>query len=229
MTSILASPTTNSSSSAATTTANGAAPASSKDTIAGDFTSFLTLLTTQLKYQDPLSPMDTTQFTQQLAMFANVEQTSNVNTNMKSLLALTKGSQAAAAIGYIGKTVQVNNPTTALEGGQAKFTYSLAGKSTATALVVTNALGRPVYATSGETDSGAHNFVWNGQDKDGNALPPGNYTLAVSAVDKNGTQISATVGSLGVVDGVDSSADGTVNVVINGVEVPLSKVVSVQN
>jgi flagellar basal-body rod modification protein FlgD len=227
MTSILASPTTNSSSSAATTTTTPTT--SSKDSIAGDFTSFLTLLTTQLKYQDPLAPMDTTQFTQQLAMFANVEQTSNVNTNMKSLLALTKGSQAASAIGYIGKTVQVNNPTTALDNGQAKFSYSLAGKSAATALVVTNSLGRPVYATSGETDSGAHNFVWNGKDKDGNALPPGNYTLAVSAVDKNGAQVSATVGSLGVVDGVDSSTDGTVNVVINGIEVPLSKVVSVQN
>ena len=229
MSSILSTPSTNSSTSAATTNASAAATTTSRDSIAGDFNSFLTLLTTQLKYQDPLSPMDTTQFTQQLAMFANVEQTSNVNTNMKNLITLTKGSQAAAAIGYIGKTVQVNNPTTTLENGEAKFTYSLTGKSEATALVVTNALGRPVYATSGETDSGAHNFVWNGKDKDGNVLPPGNYTLAVSAVDKSGAQIDATVGSLGVVDGVDSSADGTINVVINGIEVPLSKVVSVQD
>lgn len=229
MSSILSTPTTNSSTSAATTNASAAATATSRDSIAGDFNSFLTLLTTQLKYQDPLSPMDTTQFTQQLAMFANVEQTSNVNTNMKNLISLGKSSQAAAAIGYIGKTVQVNNPTTTLENGQAKYTYSLAGKSEATALVVTNALGRPVYATAGETGSGAHNFVWNGNDKDGNALPAGNYTLSVSAVDKSGAQIDATIGSLGVVDGVDSSADGTVNVVINGIEVPLSKVVSVQN
>jgi flagellar basal-body rod modification protein FlgD len=229
MSSILATPITNSSTSAATTTATDGSSTSSRDSIAGDFNSFLTLLTTQLKYQDPLSPMDTTQFTQQLAMFANVEQTSNVNTNMKSLISLTKGSQAASAIGYIGKTVQVDNPTAALDNGQAKFPYSLAGTSTATALVVSNALGRPVFATAGETGSGSHNFVWNGQDKDGNALPAGNYTLAVSAVDKNGAQISATVGSLGVVDGVDSASDGTVNVVINGVEVPLSKVVSVQN
>lgn len=228
MASILASPTTNSSTSAATTTAVSTT-GTQKNSIAGDFTQFLTLLTTQLKYQDPLSPMDTTQFTAQLAQFANVEQTANVNTNMKSLIALTKGSQAAAAIGYIGKTVQVNNPTTALENGQAKFTYSLAGTSSATAMVVTNALGRPVYATPGETNSGPHNFVWNGQDANGNQMPPGNYTLTVSAVDKNGGQIAATVGSLGVVDGVDSSADGTVNLVINGVEVPLNNVVSVQN
>lgn len=200
----------------------------SQDTIAGDFTSFLTLLTTQLKYQDPLSPMDTTQFTQQLAMFANVEQTANVNTNMKNLLAVTQGNQAAAAINYIGKTVQVQNPTTTLDNGEAKFTYSLSKQSDATALVITNSLGRAVYATSGATDSGSHSFVWDGKDKDGNDLPPGNYTLAVSAIDKDGAQIDTTVGTLGVVDGIDSSTDGTVNVVINGTEVPLSKVVSVQ-
>jgi flagellar basal-body rod modification protein FlgD len=228
MSSILSTPTTGSSTSAATTNASAVATGS-RDSIAGDFNSFLTLLTTQLKYQDPLSPMDTTQFTQQLAMFANVEQTSNVNTNMKNLISLTKGSQAAAAIGYIGKTVQVDNPTATLENGEAKYTYSLAGKSDATALVITNSLGRTVYATAGETTSGSHNFVWNGKDKDGNVLPPGNYTLSVSAVDKNGAQINTTVGSLGVVDGIDSSADGTVNAVINGIEVPLSKVVSVQN
>jgi flagellar basal-body rod modification protein FlgD len=228
MSSILSTPTTGSSTSAATTNASAVATGS-RDSIAGDFNSFLTLLTTQLKYQDPLSPMDTTQFTQQLAMFANVEQTSNVNTNMKNLITVTKGSQAAAAIGYIGKTVQVDNPTATLENGAAKYTYSLAGKSDATALVITNSLGRTVYASAGETDSGSHNFVWNGKDKDGNVLPPGNYTLSVSAVDKNGAQINTTVGSLGTVDGIDSSTDGTINVVINGIEVPLSKVVSVQN
>jgi flagellar basal-body rod modification protein FlgD len=228
MSSILSTPTTASSTSAATTNASAVATGS-RDSIAGDFSSFLTLLTTQLKYQDPLSPMDTTQFTQQLAMFANVEQTANVNTNMKNLISVTQGSQAAAAINYIGKTVQVENPTGTLENGEAKYTYSLAGKSAATALVITNSLGRTVYSTTGETSSGSHTFAWNGKDKDGNDLPPGNYTLSVSAVDKDGAQINTTVGTLGTVVGIDSSTDGTINVVVNGIEVPLSRVVSVQN
>jgi flagellar basal-body rod modification protein FlgD len=228
MTSILSTPTTNSSASAATTTAANGTDASSKNSIAGDFNSFLTLLTTQLKYQDPLSPMDTTQFTQQLAMFANVEQTSNVNTNMKSLIALTQQSQTASAVSYLGKTVQVNDPTTNLENGQARFTYSLAGKADATALVVQNSLGRPVFAVPGETDAGAHTFTWDGKDANGTQLPAGTYTLAVSAADSKGAQITTTVGSLGVVDGVDSSS-GTLNLVINGLSVPYSKVVSVQN
>ena len=211
-----------------TTTPTTTSSTSSNISISGDFNQFLTLLTTQLKYQDPLAPMDSTQFTAQLAQFATVEQTSNLNTNMKSLISITQGNQAAAAINYIGKTVQVNNPTATLDNGQASFTYSLSGQSVATALVVTNSLGRAVFATPGETAAGAHSFTWDGKDANGNQLPAGNYTLSVSAVDKTNAQVPATVGSMGTVDGVDSSADGTVNVVINGVEVPLSKVISVQ-
>lgn len=210
------------------TTTTTTPAASSNSSISGDFNQFLSLLTTQLKYQDPLSPMDSTQFTAQLAQFATVEQTSNLNTNMKSLISITQGNQAAAAINYIGKTVQVENPTATLDSNGAKFTYSLNGQAASTALVVTNSLGRAVFATPGETGAGPHSFAWNGKDANGNQLPAGNYTLTVSAIDKNNAQVPATVGSMGTVDGVDSSADGTVNVVINGVEVPLSKIVSVQ-
>jgi flagellar basal-body rod modification protein FlgD len=231
MTTVPSTPTTNSSTSAATQNgsvlSNGTS--GSKNSIAGDFNSFLTLLTTQLKYQDPLSPMDSTQFTQQLAMFANVEQTSNVNTNMKSLLTLTQGNQAAAAVAYIGKTVQVNSPTASLnQGGTIDYTYSLSDKSSATALVVTNSLGKAVYAGPGETTAGAHTFTWNGLDGAGNPLPAGNYTLTVSAADSNNKDIPATVGSMGHVDGIDSSS-GTLNVIVAGVPIPFTNVVSVRN
>jgi flagellar basal-body rod modification protein FlgD len=231
MTTIPNSPTTNSSTSAATggSVLAGDTSGSNKNSIAGDFNSFLTLLTTQLKYQDPLAPMDSTQFTQQLAMFANVEQTSNVNTNVKTLITLTQGNQAAAAVNYIGKTVEVNNPTAALaQGGQIGFTYSLPAQSNATALVVTNSLGRAVFAGPGETTAGDHAFTWNGKDSSGNALPPGNYTLTVSAIDTNSKDIPATVGSIGPVQGVDSSS-GTLNLIVNGVPVPFTNVVSVRN
>jgi flagellar basal-body rod modification protein FlgD len=211
------------------TTPTAASGTNSNSSISGDFNQFLTLLTTQLKYQDPLSPMDSTQFTAQLAQFATVEQTSNLNTNMKSLISITQGNQAAAAINYIGKTVQVDNPTATLDSNGAPYTYSLSSQAASTALVITNSLGRAVYATPGETGAGAHSFTWNGKDANGNQLPAGNYTLTVSAIDKNNAQVPATVGSMGVVDGVDSSSNGTVNVVINGVEVPLTKIVSVQN
>jgi flagellar basal-body rod modification protein FlgD len=209
------------------TTTGTTASASSNSSISGDFNQFLSLLTTQLKYQDPLSPMDSTQFTAQLAQFATVEQTSNMNTNLQSLITLTKSNQTADAVSYLGKMVQVNNPTTGLQNGEATYTYTLPSQSAATVLSIKNSLGKVVYATSGSTSAGTQTFTWNGQDANGNQLPDGDYTLGVTAADAKGTPITATVGSIGTVTAIDSSS-GTLNLVVDGVEVPYDQVVSVQ-
>jgi flagellar basal-body rod modification protein FlgD len=210
-----------------TTTPSAASGTSSNSSISGDFNQFLSLLTTQLKYQDPLSPMDSTQFTAQLAQFATVEQTSNMNTNLQSLITLTKSNQTAEAVSYLGKMVQVNNPTTSLSDGNATYTYSLPSQSAATVLSIKNSLGKVVFATPGATDAGPQTFNWDGKDANGNQLPDGAYTLSVTAADAKGTPITATIGSIGTVDAVDSSS-GTLNLVVDGVEVPYDQVVSIQ-
>src|SRR5260221_4755429 len=90
----------------------GATPptaAQSKTTLASNFDTFLTLLTTQLKNQDPLSPMDSSQFTQQLVQFSQVEQSINANQNLESLISLTKARARTDAVGYLGKTVTVTD------------------------------------------------------------------------------------------------------------------------
>lgn len=209
------------------TTPTTSSTTSSNSSISGDFNQFLSLLTTQLKYQDPLSPMDSTQFTAQLAQFATVEQTSNMNTNLQSLITLTKSNQTAQAVSYLGKMVQVNNPTTGLVNGQANYTYTLPSESAATVLSIKNSLGNVVYATSGSTSAGTQTFTWNGQDANGNQLPDGNYTLTVTAADGKGNPIAATVGSVGTVDAIDSST-GTLNLIVDGVPVPYDQIVSVQ-
>src|SRR4051812_45000764 len=88
----------------AAATATGAAK-----TLAGNFNTFLTLLTTQLQNQDPLNPMDSNQFTQQLVQFSHVEQQLNTNDNLKTLIDLTKNRGAADSMSYLGKTVTVSN------------------------------------------------------------------------------------------------------------------------
>src|SRR5262252_6337939 len=88
-------------------------------TIAGNFQTFLTLLTTQLKNQNPLDPLDTNQFTQQLVMFAQVEQQLKQNDQLATLVSLEKSAQATTALAYVGQTVAVNGQTAALAGGQA--------------------------------------------------------------------------------------------------------------
>src|SRR5471030_2385296 len=98
----------------ASTPVNSTVPASAasstagvldKTEIASNFTTFLQLLTTQLQNQDPLSPMDTNQFTQQLVQFAGVEQQMKTNTDLDQLVSLNKTSQATAALSFVGKQV----------------------------------------------------------------------------------------------------------------------------
>src|SRR5476651_11105 len=87
--------------------------------IASNFQQFLQLLTTQLQNQDPLSPMDTNQFTQQLVAFAEVEQQLKTNTDLDQLVSLNKTSQATAALSFVGKQVTADGSTTQLKNGVA--------------------------------------------------------------------------------------------------------------
>jgi flagellar basal-body rod modification protein FlgD len=113
--------------SSATTPSTTSATASSTTlgNIAGNFDTFLTLLTTQLQHQDPLSPLDTNQFTQQLVQFASVEQQINMNTSLSTLISLQQTEQATAALGFIGATVVVGGNTAQLANGQATWNYAV--------------------------------------------------------------------------------------------------------
>ena len=194
----------------------------SKTTLAGNFDTFLTLLTTQLKNQDPLSPMDSSQFTQQLVQFSQVEQSINANQNLESLISLTKARAGSDAVGFLGKTITITDGSAGLKSGQALWGYSLASDSVATRLTITDSKGHTVYTGGGNTASGLHAFNWDGKDNAGNALPDGTYTLSVTAQTTDGTAVKTQVASQGVVDEVDLS--GTEPMLrIGTLMVPLSK------
>ena len=209
----------------AVSAASGAAPAGAakaKTTLASNFDTFLTLLTTQLKNQDPLSPMDSSQFTQQLVQFSQVEQSINANQNLEKLITLTQARAGSDAVNYLGKTVTITDGTAGLKSGQALWGYSLASDSAATRLVIADSKGHTVYTGAGDTTSGLHAFAWDGKDNAGNALPDGTYTLSVAAQTPDGTAINTQVASQGVVDEVDLS--GTEPMLrIGTLIVPLSK------
>src|SRR3954470_10999258 len=90
--------------------------ATDRKTIAQNFDAFLMLLTTQLKNQNPLEPLDSNQFTQQLVQFAGVEQQMKMNTQLTSLISIEQASQSTAAMAYLGSTATVDGSTTALTG-----------------------------------------------------------------------------------------------------------------
>lgn len=194
-----------------------------KKSLSTNFDTFLTLLTTQLQHQDPLSPMDTNEFTQQLVQFSSVEQQISANKNLESLIALTKSRNTIDALSYLGKTVTTTDGSGALAGGQAHWSYTLDGEAASTVLMISNASGRLVAVGRGETANGTHSFTWNGKDASGNTLPDGAYTLSVHALLGDGTEVPAAVTSQGAVGEVDLSGNEPL-LMIGPMGVPMSKV-----
>ncbi len=212
-----------------TNTATTPAPASvpNRATLTGDLESFLLLLVTQLKNQDPLSPLDSNEFAAQLAQFATVEQAIQTNKNLDDLIGISKAGQTAAAVSYLGKTIEAEGDTVPLIDGKAEYGYTLPTKATSVTLAIANDQGRVVFSTTGETATGKHNFVWDGIDNQGIEVAPGIYRLLVGAADSEGDQIPAETRIIGRVDGADTSGD-TIKLSLGEVSVPLDKVLSVK-
>jgi flagellar basal-body rod modification protein FlgD len=201
----------------------GGTQSAANQQLTGNFDTFLQLLTTQLQNQDPLNPMDSNQFTQQLVEFSQVEQQINTNTNLQSLISLTGANAGAGAVSYLGKDVTITNGNAALTNGAATWNYTLGSASAATQLSVTNSAGQVVYTGSGGTSSGSNTFNWNGEDNNGNQLPDGTYTLAVTATASDGSAVQSSVSSSGVVTEV-AFQNGLPVLMIGSMVVPLSQV-----
>jgi flagellar basal-body rod modification protein FlgD len=211
--------------SAATTTSSASA-ATKK--LSGNFQTFLTLLTSQLKNQDPTSPMDSNQFTQQLVMYSQVEQQIDTNSKLDSLISLGTTQTNSYAMSYIGKNVVLTNGEASLSSGTADWTYGLDNAASTTTLTVTNSSGKAVYTASGEITAGTHNFAWDGTDNNGNQLADGTYTLSVASVAKDGSTVTTSVASKGTVTGVDLSGTAP-QLVIGSTEVPIADATLVTN
>ncbi len=195
-------------------------------TLADNFDTFLTLLTTQLKNQDPLEPMDTKEFVQELTQFSGVEQAIQTNQHLEQLLGLYQTGQATASVGYLGKSVQVQGNTNMLKDGQASWSYELSAPAASTSIIVENQLGAVVYVGAGSTASGQHDFTWDGKDNDGNPLPEGQYRVSISAVDSQNNPIDISTQIHGIVTAVRSDPTGAV-LYIGDIEVPLVDVLKV--
>ncbi|HEX3755306.1 MAG TPA: flagellar hook capping FlgD N-terminal domain-containing protein [Rhizomicrobium sp.] len=217
-------PTSNTTTPPASTSSSGGA----MQQLSSNFSTFLTLLTTQLQNQDPTSPMDSSQFTQQLVEYSQVEQQIDTNSNLQTLITQGQSQGSAVATTYLGKQVTVTNGEAPLSGGTATWNYTLGTDASATALTVTNSAGQAVYSGTGETGSGAHAFTWDGKDQNGNQLSDGVYTLNVTAKALDSSAVTSTVSSTGVVGEIDMSS-GTPQLVIGPMSVGLSQVANVEN
>jgi flagellar basal-body rod modification protein FlgD len=212
----------------------GAAAASSNSSasqtrLAGDYDSFLQLLTTQLKNQDPLSPLDATQFVTQLSQFAMVEQTIMTNKNLELLLQSSRNAVISADIGLIGRQVEVPGKTLGVNAGPAGFTYKLATEAQTAAVNIRDSQGNLVRTLSLDPKVGEHSVVWDGKDSTGNAVAPGAYQLDYAAFDKDGKPISVNSYVAARVDRIELDASGSTLVLSNGDRVASSTVRAVLN
>lgn len=190
---------------------------------------FLKLLTTQLKAQDPMSPMKGQEFAAQLAQFSSLEQLLNINETLGSqndsngLLASRLNSSIAAD--FLGKEVQAAGNALQWTGeGEVPLSFDLGGPASDVALTIRDATGRPVFKqTMGGLSAGFHEFAWDGTNADGEEVARGNYTFSVEATDSNGTAIEASPYQNGTVDRV-TFGEGEPTLWVNGSQIPLSQV-----
>ena len=189
----------------ATTSSSTDSSTSTSTGIADNFQTFLTLLTTQLQNQNPLDPLDTNQFTQQLVQFAGVEQQLKSNDQLKALVALQKSAAATEALVYVGNTVAVDGATATFDGS-ATWNLNAAKDTTTSTVSITNAAGNTVYSGNFALKSGGSSFVWDGKGNDGTQYPPGSYKLTATGKDQNGQTVAISTEVQGMVDSVDLSA-----------------------
>ena len=194
-----------------------------------DLNTFLTMLTTQLKNQDPTNPMDTHQMTAQLVDFANVEQQIAQNQNLEDLVRLQSNNAEFGALNYIGRSIQIEGNETYVTPTGATWGYQIDRAATSVDLHVMNAKGRSVYSETGNlTNSIRHQFSWDAKDGKGNTLEPGNYSLMVIAKDASGKAIDSIVDSIGLVSGIKSNPTGPSLLLGEDIEVALSEIMKIK-
>ncbi len=165
---------------------------------------FLKLLIEQLKHQDPLSPMQNTEFTSQMAQFSQLEQLYNVNTNLGTMAQASISQNNAQSLSLIGKEVKAaGNSVDVANGGANELAFSLPENAANTSISISNAKGEVVASIdAGPKDSGDNAVTWDGRDAAGQPVASGTYTFSVNAQSLAGDNIPATTFMKGIVKSV---------------------------
>ncbi|MDJ1158118.1 flagellar hook capping FlgD N-terminal domain-containing protein [Chelatococcus sp. SYSU_G07232] len=208
-------------------TAQTTAGTRNSKTIAGNFDQFLLLLTTQLKNQNPLDPLNTNEFTQQLVQFASVEQQIKTNDTLSALVSSTQASTVTMALSFVGAEVTADGAASSLKGGKAEWTLNAARAASEASIVVKDRSGNVVYKETRALAAGAQKFTWDGRTSTGSTAPDGDYTISVTARDTTGQTVSVNTEITGRVDGVDLSGSAPV-LTVGSIKVPLTGVKSIR-
>ena len=151
---------------------------------AGDFNTFLTLLTAQMRNQDPLKPMDSTEFVAQLASFSAVEQQIQANEKLDKLIDLFSASAGSGLAEWIGKDIRVSG-STEFNGTPVEVEFNVDPNATSAKFVVETATGEAIYEQN--VDASTQGVIWRGETFDPTiTAPAGSYSVGIVSVDSNG-------------------------------------------
>lgn len=171
-----------------------------------DFNTFLKLLVTQLKNQDPLNPMEGTDFTAQIATFSQLEQQIQTNSNLQKIVENNDFSGQALAVSYIGKDVMAPGNSLRLENGEATFAYTLESAAVGATIEIRNAQGSIVKTFEETGKAGSHTLTWDGKNDDGQLVEDGLYIMTMSASNRDGKKVPSQLYSYGEVGMVQGGA-----------------------
>jgi flagellar basal-body rod modification protein FlgD len=215
--------------SSTTSTASSTAAASSA-TFGKDFQTFLTMLTAQLKNQDPTKAMDTTEMTNQLVAFSQVEQQISMNANLEKMIGLQQAAELTASQGLLGKTVEVTSDRLALQNGNATLVLPAAGTAKTATITVLDAAGRTVRSQEVELKAGGSTWSWDGKTSSGTQLVDGAYRYAIAGRDASGDPSTITATVRGQVTAAERQGTaGDLQLVMGGLSVPFDTVRRVVN
>ncbi|WP_298960945.1 flagellar hook assembly protein FlgD [uncultured Methylobacterium sp.] len=217
--------TTGSGTTSGTTAKSGSTTATGGSAIAGNFNQFLTILTTQLRNQNPLDPLDTNQFTQQLVQFASVEQQLKTNDLLSTMTTANKSATAASTAGLIGRTVTADGATSTLADGKASWTLTAARAAPKATITISDAKGNVVATQTKALASGSQTFAWDGRTSTGQLAPGGKYTVKIQATDATGQKVAVDTKVSGTISAIDLSGTEPM-LTVDDAEVPLSSVQS---
>ncbi len=189
--------------SSSSSSSNSSLSSATGATLAGNFQTFLTLLTTQLQNQNPLDPLDTNQFTQQLVQFAGVEQQLKTNSELSTLVSLQQTAQATQALNFVGKNAVVDGTTATMTSSSATWHLNVPTNATVD-ISIANSSGQTVFTGKYTTGAGSDiPFTWNGQGNDGTQWPDGKYTISATGKDASGNAVGVAAQVQGTVSSVD--------------------------
>lgn len=181
---------------------------SARTRLSDNYDTFLVLLTAQLQNQDPLAPMDSTQFTQQLVQFSQVEQQIRTNEQLEGLVTQYQAASAGAALSYLGRDAIIEADETYLAGGEANWAYRMPETATSMTISVRDMSGRTIYETTAAPRSaGEHLFTWDGSTTSGETAEDGVYRIVIEAQNAAGDAIRPTVSVRETIMGVDFTGD----------------------